>query len=60
VNSAWKESPNRGLIEATTLAPSDDLEAAIVITLPPGTYTALVESESGNEGIAIGEVFIYR
>ncbi|MDA0349410.1 MAG: hypothetical protein O3C20_18615 [Verrucomicrobia bacterium] len=60
VNFAWKDSPNRGLIEATTLPPSDDLEAAIVATLPPGSYTALIESESGNVGIAIGEVFIYR
>ena len=59
-NSSWKESANRGLIEATTIPPTDDSDAAIVATLPPGSYTALVTSESGNEGIAIGEIYLYR
>ncbi|MCB1121112.1 MAG: T9SS C-terminal target domain-containing protein [Verrucomicrobiae bacterium] len=59
-NSSWKESSERGLIEATSIPPSDDSEAAIVATLPPGRYTALVESESGNPGVAIGEVYRYR
>lgn len=59
-NSSWKDSPNRGLIEATTIPPTDDADAAIVATLPPGLYTATVSSESGNEGIAIGEIYLYR
>ena len=59
-NSSWKDSANRGLIEATTIPPTDDAEAAIVATLPPGQYTATVVSESGNEGIAIGEIYLYR
>lgn len=59
-NSSWKESSERGLIEATTIPPSNDLEAAIVATLAPGAYTVLVESEGAEGGISIGEVFLYR
>ena len=59
-NNSWKDSPVRGLIEATTIPPTDDAEAAIVATLPPGQYTATVVSESGNEGIALGEIYLYR
>lgn len=59
-NSSWKDSSNRGLIEATGIPPTDDSDAAIVATLPPGSYTATVTSGSGAEGIAIGEIFLYR
>jgi hypothetical protein len=59
-NTSWKDSAERGLIEATKIAPTFDEEAAIVITLSPGAYTVLLQSESGNEGIAIGEVYLYR
>lgn len=60
VNASWIESADRGLIEATLIPPTDDAEAAIVATLPPGSYTATVESEDGTGGVALGEVFIYR
>ena len=59
-NSSWNDSSERGLIQATTIAPANDLEAAIVATLPPGSYTVLVESEGAEGGVAIGEVYLYR
>ena len=59
-NSSWIDSPNKGLIESTLIPPTNDLEAAIVVTLPPGAYVLLVETESGNPGIAIGEAFKFE
>jgi trimeric autotransporter adhesin len=59
-NTSWKNSAERGLIEATTIPPTDDKEAAIVVTLPPGSYTVLLESETAAGGVAIGEVYLYR
>ena len=42
-NDNWKDT-QQAEIEATTIPPSNDLESAIVRTLPPGNYTAIVYS----------------
>lgn len=55
-NDNWKEGPQTE-IEATTLAPSDDLESAIVTTLPSGSYTAVIRERSGESGIGLFEVY---
>ena len=55
-NDNWKDSPNAGLIELSTIPPSDDNEAAEALTLSPGSYTMLLFGE----GIGQGEIFIYR
>ena len=39
------------------LAPSQFQESAILITLPPGPYTAIVSGVGGTTGVAIVEVF---
>jgi hypothetical protein len=44
-------------ITATGLAPSASLEAAILITLPPGPYTAIVSGFGGATGVGLVEVF---
>ena len=44
-------------IAATGLAPSHFLEAAILITLPPGLYTAIVSGFGGSTGVGLVEVF---
>ena len=46
-NDNWKDSPEMMDIEATGLAPSDDLESAIIRTLDPGLYTAVVNGKNG-------------
>jgi hypothetical protein len=43
-------------IQATGLAPTDSREAAILITLAPGPYTAIVTGASNSTGVAIVEV----
>ena len=54
-NDNWRTGT--GDIAATGLAPSDDLEAAIVTTLAPGAYTAVVSGVGGGTGIALFEIY---
>jgi sugar lactone lactonase YvrE len=62
-NDSWKiDSRTLGsqqaLIEATTIPPRDEREAAIVATLAPQQpYTALVRGSHGEKGIAVIEVY---
>jgi len=44
-------------IAATGSAPSHPLEAALLITLPPGPYTAIVSGFGGSTGVGLVEVF---
>jgi len=44
-------------INATGIPPSNDREAAIVATLSPGGYTALVHDANGSSGVALVEVY---
>ena len=44
-------------IIATGVAPSNDNESAIVMTLDPGSYTAIVRGAIGGSGIALVEVY---
>ncbi|MBA3352725.1 MAG: hypothetical protein H0U23_09930, partial [Blastocatellia bacterium] len=40
-----------------TLPPANDLESAIVATLPPGSYTALVHDINHATGVGLVEVY---
>lgn len=55
-NNDWKDSQETD-IEATDLAPSKPLESAILTTLPPGGFTAIVRDKNGNVGNALVEVY---
>jgi hypothetical protein len=58
VNTGWNAAGNERLkTDLAYLAPADNREAALVVTLPPGAYTALVESTSGQPGVGIVEAF---
>lgn len=54
----WKET-QQAAIEATGIPPSDDLESAIVATLPANgaNYTAIVRGANNGTGVALVEVF---
>jgi len=58
-NDNWKDSPNKQAIIDSTVPPTNDLEAAIVATLPANgaSYTAIVRGASGTSGIAVVEVY---
>lgn len=55
-NDNWKEGPQLE-IEESKLAPSNDLESAIITTLPSGPYTAVIRERNGESGIGLFEVY---
>ena len=52
----WRDS-QEAEIQATGLAPGDDRESAIVRTLAPGNYTAIVRGKNDTIGVALVEVY---
>ena len=57
-NDNWRDDPiQAALIQATGLAPSNDLESAIDVTLLPGAYTAIVRGNSNSFGVGLVEVY---
>ena len=54
-NDDWRA--NQAEVEATGLAPTNDLESAIVTTLNPGPYTAILKGKDNGTGIGIVEVY---
>ncbi len=60
-NDNWKTKPDgnsqQAEIEATTLAPTNDLESALVQTLPPGNYTAIVRGKNNTTGVGLIETY---
>jgi N-acetylneuraminic acid mutarotase len=56
-NNDWKSAPNVGEIVDSTLAPPNDLEAAILATVTPGNYTAVVSGVNGATGVGLVEVY---
>ncbi len=55
-NDDWRDSQENEII-ATTVPPTDEHESAIVATLAPGNYTAIVGGKNGSTGIAVVEVY---
>jgi hypothetical protein len=56
-NDNWRTGEQEAEIIATTVPPSDNLESAIVRTLAPGPYTAIVRGVNNTTGIALVEVY---
>jgi hypothetical protein len=56
-NNDWQDAPNKQEIIDSTLAPTDDREAAFLATLAPGAYTALVFGVGETTGIGLVEVY---
>ena len=57
-NDNWRDDANQAAqLQALNLAPPNPSEAAIVTTLPPGQYTAIVGGQNGGTGIGLIEVY---
>jgi hypothetical protein len=58
-NDNWVDSPNKQAIIDSTIPPANDLESAIVATLPANnaSYTAIVRGVNDATGIAVVEVY---
>jgi hypothetical protein len=55
-NNDWRDS-QEGQIIATGLAPSDDRESALIETLAPGNYTAIVRGVGNTTGVGLVEAY---
>jgi hypothetical protein len=55
-NDNWRDT-QEAAIEATGLQPNDDREAAIVATLDPGAYTAILQGTNNTTGTALVEAY---
>jgi hypothetical protein len=58
-NDNWKNT-QQAAIQATGLAPPNDLESAMVVTVATGRYTAILSGKGGGTGIGLVEVYNVR
>ena len=56
-NDDWQTNANAAAITATGNAPTSPLESALLVTLQPGAYTAVVSGTNGATGTALIEVY---
>jgi len=55
-NDNWRDTQETA-IAASGYAPPNDLESAIIATLAPGSYTAVVTGKNGGTGIGLVDVY---
>jgi len=56
-NDNWQDDVNAIDVQKNKLAPPNTLESAIVLHLPAGAYTAIVNGANGGTGNALAEVY---
>jgi hypothetical protein len=56
VNNNWRDT-QEAEIQATGIAPVNNLESAIIANLAPGAYTGIVRGNGNTSGIALVEVY---
>jgi hypothetical protein len=56
-NDDWQESAQASQIQQSGLAPTSSAESAILITLSPGNYTAVVSGYGGAQGNGLVEAY---
>ena len=56
-NDDWQSASNAAQVQASGFAPPDSREAAILVTLPPGAYTAIVSGQGAATGVAVVGVY---
>jgi hypothetical protein len=57
-NNDWQDNPAQAAeLTAAGLAPTNNLESGIAVTLPPGLYTALLAGRNNGTGIGVVEVY---
>jgi len=55
-NDDWQSDQQKGLVDSG-LAPTDPREAALMLSLQPGNYTAIVRGKGGSTGVGLVEVY---
>jgi cyclophilin family peptidyl-prolyl cis-trans isomerase len=57
-NDNWQDNPAQAEIEATMISPNDPKESAVLPTLAPGGYTAIVRGAGTSTGTALVDVYV--
>jgi hypothetical protein len=57
VNDDWHTDAAAAELTANGIAPTDDKEAATVMTLSPGAYTSIVHGKNGSTGVGLVELY---
>lgn len=55
-NDNWRDTQQTEIVDSQ-LAPTNNLESAIVQTLQPGAYTAILKGKGGASGVGLVEVY---
>jgi probable HAF family extracellular repeat protein len=56
-NDNWMDAPNKQEIIDSTIPPTNDLESAILMSLDPAAYTAIVRGVNDTTGVGLVEVY---
>jgi hypothetical protein len=56
-NNDWQQGPDAATIQSKGFAPSNIKDSALLATLSPGSYTAVVQGVNGATGVALVEVY---
>lgn len=57
-NDDWQDDPDQAAqLRASGIPPEEERESAITVSLPPGSYTAILAGRNGGTGIGLVEVF---
>jgi uncharacterized repeat protein (TIGR03803 family) len=60
-NDDWKfvsdGTSQQAKIESTNAAPTNDLEPAVLLAVPPGNYTAILRGKGDTTGVAVVQVY---
>ena len=55
-NNNWRDT-QEAVLQSTGLAPTNDLESAILVPVAPGNYTAVLKGADGGTGNGLLEVY---
>ena len=56
-NDDWQQDASAADVQNVGLAPANVLESAILLTLPPGNYTAILSDVNGATGVGLVEIY---
>lgn len=57
-NDNWKDDGNQAAaLQQANIAPGFDAEAAIIVNVPSGTYTALLRGKNNTTGVGLVEIY---
>src|SRR5262249_16365284 len=56
-NDDWQADANAAGLQASGFAPPDPREAGLLVNLPPGAYTAIVQGAGGVTGVGVVAVY---